>query len=806
MRRTTAPRTGRVSTAGRVLSAARAVPAARALRDALLWAVLAAPAIGTAWLGLTGPQPWWRQAGALGVLAVAAAVSRLRPVPALLLAAALGFAASPSLFTLSYGPALSVLGYLLGRRSAAPRPAQLAFAGIAAVGTALVLLRGADPVIEWLVLIGTLLFGGVFPWLTGRYRRQYRELVAAGWSRAAQLEREQEIVADRARLRERARIARDMHDSLGHELSLIALRAGALQVAPGLDPAHRTAAADLRAAAAAATDRLHDIIGVLRDPEPGPTPPTAPLVPADETIPALVERAASSGLCVRLRVRAASGDGGAPRAVAGRGGTVRGGVPAEPAAAGARQPVRLRVRAVTGSGEASTAVVGRNEAVRHGAPTGAAPTEAVPTGAVPTEAVPAGAGEPVRVRAASGGGGLPRDVTGRSGAVRGVSAGAAPAGAGEPVRVRAVSGDGGVQRAAAGGAAGARQLVPEVDDSGGAISAGARQGASGAPTMAERAAYRVVQEALTNAAKHAPGAEVEVTVEHGPHETVVTVVNGPASADAARPAAPGGKPLPDDHGPAEPAGGAAAASHGPSTVGAAPAAGGVGQTSGICDPAENISRAAGAGHGPSTGGGVRASARKNPAPAPPGNGTGLLGLRERAALTGGECVAGPYEGGFRVVARLPHTAAGPGPGPAPGDGHAFTRARRAARRRFAVPFAVAGVCAALFVAGAFGWYAYIKTHSVLTPADYAGLRVGAPYADVEPVLPDLTVTDPPADRAVVPPPPGAQCRYYRSTGELFVSVDHFRLCFRDGHLVSKHAVPRVGVPDVVQQEEKEWVR
>ncbi|WP_338931846.1 histidine kinase [Streptomyces netropsis] len=768
MRRTTAPRTGRVSTAGRVLSPARAVPAARALRDALLWAVLAAPAIGTAWLGLTGPQPWWRQAGALGVLAVAAAVSRLRPVPALLLAAALGFAASPSLFTLSYGPALSVLGYLLGRRSAAPRPAQLAFAGIAAVGTALVLLRGADPVIEWLVLIGTLLFGGVFPWLTGRYRRQYRELVAAGWSRAAQLEREQEIVADRARLRERARIARDMHDSLGHELSLIALRAGALQVAPGLDPAHRTAAADLRAAAAAATDRLHDIIGVLRDPEPGPTPPTAPLVPADETIPALVERAASSGLCVRLRVRAASGDGGATRAVAGRGGTVRGGVPAEPAAAGARQPVRLRVRAAPGSGEASTAVVGRNEAVRHGAPTGAAPT-----GAAPTE-----------------------DGT----------AGAAPAGAGEPVRVRAVSGDGGVQRAAAGDAAGARQLVPEADDSGGAISAGARQGASGAPTMAERAAYRVVQEALTNAAKHAPGAEVEVMVEHGPHETVVTVVNGPASADAARPAAPGGKPLPDDHGPAEPAGGAAAAGHGPSTVGAAPAAGGVGQTSGICDPAENISRAAGAGHGPSTGGGVRASARKNPAPAPPGNGTGLLGLRERAALTGGECVAGPYEGGFRVVARLPHTAAGPGPGPAPGDGHAFTRARRAARRRFAVPFAVAGVCAALFVAGAFGWYAYIKTHSVLTPADYAGLRVGAPYADVEPVLPDLTVTDPPADRAAVPPPPGAQCRYYRSTGELFVSVDHFRLCFRDGHLVSKHAVPRAGVPDVVQQEEKEWVR
>ncbi|MFI8944675.1 sensor histidine kinase [Streptomyces syringium] len=603
MRGTTTPRTGRFPTVGRVpaavrgstagrtvaaarvLTAARAVPAGRVLRGALLWAGLAVPALGTAWLGLAEPQPWWRQAGALGVLGVAAAVSRVRPVPALLLAASLGLAASPSLFTLSYGPALSVLGYLLGRRSAAPRPAQLAFAGIAAVGTALVLLRGADPVIEWLVLIGTLLFGAIFPWLTGRYRRQYRELVAAGWSRAAQLEREQEIVADRARLRERARIARDMHDSLGHELSLIALRAGALQVAPGLDPAHRTAAADLREAAAAATDRLHDIIGVLRDPEPGPgpgtvpTPSTAPLVPADETIPALVERAATSGL--RVRLRAASGDGGAPGAVT-----------------------------------------------------------------------------------------------------------------------------------------------------------GARPGTSGAPTMAERAAYRVVQEALTNAAKHAPGAEVEVTVERGPHETVVTVVNGPAAPDGRAPDA------------------------------ATP------------------------------------------------SGTGLIGLRERAALAGGECVAGPYEGGFRVVARLPHTAAGGGETAAlgdTGDGHAFARARRAARRRVVVPFAVAGGGAALFVAGAFGWYAYIKTHSVLTPAAYAGLRVGAPYADVEPVLPDLTVTDPPADRAAVPPPPGAQCRYYRSTGELFVSVDHFRLCFRDGRLASKHAVPRAGGPgvvqrEVVQREEKESVR
>ncbi|WP_424888373.1 sensor histidine kinase [Streptomyces sp. XH2] len=541
----------------------------RALPDALLWAALTAPGVAADLLGLNAPRPWWQTAAGAAVLAVAVAVSRARPVLALGLAAGLGLAASPSLFTLSYGPALSVLAFLLGRRSARTRPVLYAFPAVAAAGTVLVLARHNDPVVEWLVLIGTLLFGAVFPWLAGRYRRQARELVAAGWSRAAQLEREQEIVADRARLRERARIAQDMHDSLGHELSLIALRAGALQVAPGLDAAHRAAAADLREAAAAATDRLRDIIGVLRDAAP---PGPAPLAPPDDSLPALVDRAAASG----LRVRAA--------------------LPREPAL----------------------------------------------------------------------------------------------------------------------------------------------------PPLVERAAYRVVQEALTNAAKHAPGAAVTVTVDTGPRETLVTVVSGPAPE------------------------------------GGAPSAG--------------------------------------------GSGTGLPGLRERVALAGGELTAGTSadDGGFTVSARLPHEP-GPRAGfpdaaragrmarpeePADGsrDTDALAHARRTARRRFAVPFAVAAAAGAVFVTGAFGWYAYIKAHSVLKPADYAALRVGAPYADVAPLLPDRHVADPPADRDPAAPPAGAECRYYRASGELFVSVEHFRLCFRDGHLVAKSRIPRAGAAGVVEQEEKEWLR
>lgn len=122
----------------------------------------------------------------------------------------------------------------------------------------------------------------------------------AGWERAARLEREQRLVAEQARLRERTRIAQDMHDLLGHELSLIALSAGALKLAPGLPEAHRAAAQDIRSRAGAAVERLGEVIGVLREPSET-APPSEPGAGA-AGLAGLVDRAAEAGLDVRLRV------------------------------------------------------------------------------------------------------------------------------------------------------------------------------------------------------------------------------------------------------------------------------------------------------------------------------------------------------------------------------------------------------------------------------------------------------------------------------------------------------------------------
>lgn len=151
-------------------------------------------------------------------------------------------------------------------------------AGLPVVVFAEVAERGGFGVLHGLygwflqVLVVLAVAGG--PWLTGRYRRQRARLHAAGLERAALLERN--------------RIAREMHDSLGHELELVALRAGALEVAPALDEEVRVRAGEVRAGVTAATERLREIIGLLGEPVPD--------------LDRLVARAQAAGQEVRLTV------------------------------------------------------------------------------------------------------------------------------------------------------------------------------------------------------------------------------------------------------------------------------------------------------------------------------------------------------------------------------------------------------------------------------------------------------------------------------------------------------------------------
>ncbi|MEU4442024.1 histidine kinase [Actinosynnema sp. NPDC050801] len=107
------------------------------------------------------------------------------------------------------------------------------------------------------------------PFLVGRYAAQRNALVSALQEREERVVRERRMVSRQVRLRERNRIAQDMHDSLGHRLSLISVHAGALAMDAGLGDRQREAVQVLRSAALTGMEELRGVIGVLRrDEEP----------------------------------------------------------------------------------------------------------------------------------------------------------------------------------------------------------------------------------------------------------------------------------------------------------------------------------------------------------------------------------------------------------------------------------------------------------------------------------------------------------------------------------------------------------
>ncbi|MER7394561.1 histidine kinase [Streptomyces sp. NPDC000151] len=75
--------------------------------------------------------------------------------------------------------------------------------------------------------------------------------------------REAELRAERAVTTERARLAREMHDVVAHQVSLISLQAGALQMTCG-DDASRERAGTVRDLAAKTLEELRHMVGALR--------------------------------------------------------------------------------------------------------------------------------------------------------------------------------------------------------------------------------------------------------------------------------------------------------------------------------------------------------------------------------------------------------------------------------------------------------------------------------------------------------------------------------------------------------------
>ncbi|WP_189302942.1 sensor histidine kinase [Streptomyces albospinus] len=166
------------------------------------------------------------------------------------------------------------------------------------------------------LVFGTLwlLVAIIVPGLAGRYWSQRRTLTDTLREYNAQLLRERAMIAGQARMRERQRIAQDMHDSLGHQLALIAVHTGALEVDRELTGRQREAVGVLREASVAAMHELREVVGLLRDgtqaPDPADTSRSPAASGADDAaapsrgvagIEGLVESSRNAGTAVELR-------------------------------------------------------------------------------------------------------------------------------------------------------------------------------------------------------------------------------------------------------------------------------------------------------------------------------------------------------------------------------------------------------------------------------------------------------------------------------------------------------------------------
>ncbi|MER5888989.1 histidine kinase [Streptomyces sp. NPDC001941] len=161
-------------------------------------------------------------------------------------------------------------------------------AGVVPASWAEVQGRGND-LSEWVGLVlGAALFSAG-PVMLGRLVGMRRELAARIAELDASRAQERRAAAERAVVLERARLARDMHDGISHQVSLMAVEAGVLAVTTK-DPEARRSAERVGELGRRTMDELRDLLGVLR----GAGAPERPPGLAD--LPALI---AASGLPVR---------------------------------------------------------------------------------------------------------------------------------------------------------------------------------------------------------------------------------------------------------------------------------------------------------------------------------------------------------------------------------------------------------------------------------------------------------------------------------------------------------------------------
>ena len=169
--------------------------------------------------------------------------------------------------------------------------------GIALAAAGVVVIN--HPTQSWGDFFGIALLFSVV-WMSAFAIGRKLEQAAAAQERADQLEREREAEARAAVAEERARIARELHDVVGHSVSVMTVQASAVRrlLLPE-QTAEREALEIVEQTGREALAEMRRLVGVLRRPEEGPA--LAPQ-PSLEHLDRLVAQARESGLPVEVRI------------------------------------------------------------------------------------------------------------------------------------------------------------------------------------------------------------------------------------------------------------------------------------------------------------------------------------------------------------------------------------------------------------------------------------------------------------------------------------------------------------------------
>jgi signal transduction histidine kinase len=231
-------------------------------------------------VALCAPLLWRRRQPTLvfGVLALIAGAQWLFADPQLgdaaLLVALYGIALRGSLIELAFAGAVMEAGAVMAAAKWAP----------------------SDPVKIWIGLSGLAMAAGAF----GISIRQRRALLASLHERAARLEFERDQEGRLAAVAERNRIAREMHDIVAHNLSVMIALADGASYAIGTSPEQTAQATDqISATGRDALIEMRRLLGILRD---GQSPQSLQPQPGLAELEPLVERMRAAGVPVELAI------------------------------------------------------------------------------------------------------------------------------------------------------------------------------------------------------------------------------------------------------------------------------------------------------------------------------------------------------------------------------------------------------------------------------------------------------------------------------------------------------------------------